>query len=168
MTGQVLRPPGYDYGKLEGPLLFLAGPIQGAPDWQTLAIRHVQTTAPSLHVASPRREYPPGSFEYGAQVDWETVHLGIAARTGAIMFWLAAEREHVPGRAYAQTSRWELAEWKARYEYGDVRLVVGIEKGFSGERYIRRRLAQDCPDVPVCEYLLEACNLAITEARRPR
>jgi len=158
MSRLVILPP--DYPAVAGSLVFLAGPIQGAPDWQADAVRLLGEFASALHVANPRRVYLPGQFEYAAQVDWETHHLRLAASRGVILFWLAREIAPTPGRAYAQTSRFELAEWKMRHERDGARLVVGIEQGFSGERYVRRRFAQDCPGVPLCESLEEVCRLA--------
>ena len=150
-----LSPP--DTTPIAGPVVFLAGPIQGAPDWQTDAVRTLAELAPALTVANPRRDYPPGAFDYAAQVDWETAHLRRAAADGVILFWLAREVVPVPGRSYAQTTRFELAEWKVRHERDGTRLVVGIEEGFSGERYIRHRFGQDCPRVPLVSSLSEAC-----------
>ncbi|WP_439624322.1 hypothetical protein [Gemmata sp.] len=158
MPRLLIRPP--DFPAIDGPLVFLAGPIQGAPDWQDEAGRLLGVLAPALHVASPRRSYLPGAFDYTAQVDWETHHLRRAAACGAILFWLAREAVPTPGRAYAQTTRFELAEWKVRQERDGVRLVVGIEAGFTGERYVRRRFAQDCPGAPLCESLEETCRRA--------
>jgi hypothetical protein len=40
-------------------------------------------------------------------------------------------------------------------------LVVGIEHGFSGERYIARRFGQDCPEVPILNNLEQTCLAAI-------
>lgn len=150
---------------IDGPLVFLAGPIQGAPDWQAEALLWFAEHAPALAVASPRRPGPRRDSEYAAQVDWETHHLRRAAGCGVILFWLAREAESVPGRAYAQTSRFELAEWKVRHERDGVRLVVGIEDGFSGARYIRHRFGQDCPGVPVVSALPAACAAAVELAR---
>jgi hypothetical protein len=157
--GVLVRPP--VYLDLNGPLVFLAGPIQGAADWQDDAISYLTRQAPGLSIASPRRSYPPGTFEYGVQVDWETHHLRRAAQQGVILFWLAAEKEHDCTRSYAQTTRFELAEWKVRHERDGVRLVVGIEEEFSGARYIRRRFGQDCPAVPILSSLEDACRRAI-------
>jgi hypothetical protein len=151
------------YPAVHGPLVFLAGPIQGAADWQADAISRLTASAPGLNIASPRRSYLPGTFDYEAQVDWETHHLRRAAENGAILFWLAAESEHDCNRSYAQTTRFELAEWKIQHERDGVPLVVGIEDGFSGARYIRRRLAQDCPAVPVVTSLEEACDRTIRQ-----
>jgi hypothetical protein len=157
--GAVLLPP--EIVPVDGPLLFLAGPIQGAPDWQAEALRWLEAQAPDLAVASPRRAYPPGAFDYAAQVDWETHYLRCAAQNGVILFWLACETVSLPGRCYGQTSRFELAEWKVRHERDGARLVVGIEEGFSGARYIRQRFGQDCPAVPLVSALEEACRVAL-------
>ncbi len=158
MTRVVVSPP--DYPDLDGPLVFLAGPIQGAPEWQVEALGLLGGFAPSLHVANPRRNYLPGSFDYGTQVDWETHHLRRAGAAGCVLFWLAREARAIPGRCYAQTSRFELAEWKTRHERDGAKLVVGIEPGFSGERYIRHRFLLDCPGVPLCDSLEETCRRA--------
>jgi hypothetical protein len=154
----LVTPPGYP--TLAGPVAFLAGPIQGAPDWQAETVRLLGVLAAHLHVANPRRDYFPGDFVYGARVDWETHHLRRAAEDGAILFWLAREAAHDCGWSYAQTTRFELAEWKVRHERDGAKLVVGIEGGFTGAKYIRRRLGQDCPRVPVCATLEEACRRA--------
>jgi hypothetical protein len=157
-VGAVLLPP--NIVPIHGPLVFLAGPIQGAPDWQAHALRWFAEYAPGIDVASPRCQYPPGEFDYAAQVNWETHHLRRAAESGVILFWLAREVVSVPGRSYAQTTRFELAEWKVRHERDRVRLVIGIEDGFSGARYIRHRFGQDCPQVPLVSSLPEACASA--------
>jgi hypothetical protein len=155
----IIIPP--EYPGVNGPLVFLAGPIQGATDWQDDGISYFTAHAPGLSIASPRRSYLPGTFDYAAQVDWETHHLRRAAVKGVIVFWLAAEAVHDCKRSYAQTTRFELAEWKIRHERDGVQIVVGVEDGFSGARYIRRRFAQDCPAVPIVSTLEEACDQAI-------
>ena len=162
MKERLYIPPQYiPEGASNTPVIFLAGPIQGTGNWQSEARKMLHTKRPDVIVASPRRVYLPGEFEYGKQVDWETYHLRRAAENGAILFWLAREEEHIASRAYAQTSRFELAEWKMRHEQEGVKLVIGIEKGFSGEKYIRRRFSQDCPEVPILETLLETCERAL-------
>ncbi len=166
MGGKVIVVP--EYIEVSGPIVFLAGPIQGAPDWQTRAIAYLRAHAPSLHIASPRREYLHNDFNYERQVDWETKYLRRAAKDGVILFWLAKEAEHFCDRAYAQTTRFELAEWKVRHERDGVRLVVGIEDGFTNARYIRRRFTQDCPRVPLCTTLEKACATAALVVRPTR
>ena len=147
------------------PVIFLAGPIQGAPNWQPEAASFIHDIDPEIIVASPRKNYPEGTFVYEKQVDWETHFLRTAGRTGVIAFWLAAQVEETPGRAYAQTTRFELAEWKMRHEYEGTKLTVGIEEGFGNERYIRRRLAQDAPGVKITDSLEEMCRNAVDLAK---
>ena len=160
MKTNLILPPQY-VDTQNAPIIFLAGPIQGAPLWQTQAIALLQDLMPEAYIASPRKEYLEGTFVYAEQVDWETHHLNLAAQNGVVLFWLAQEMMHFPERAYAQTSRFELGEWKVKHERDGINLVVGIEEGFSNERYIRRRLTQDCPEVTICSTLEATCQQAI-------
>lgn len=156
-------------------LIFLAGPIQGAERWQDKAVEIIENYAADIFIASPRRSLEfdrtlkKGSFtkeDYNQQVDWETYHLKVASEKGTVMFWLAKEFKHYCGRPHGQTSRFELGEWKVKHEKDGINLIVGIEKGFTNERYIRRRFAQDCPDMPLCFTLEETCKEAIRLAKK--
>jgi hypothetical protein len=160
---RVLQPP--EIVETDGPVVFLAGPIQGGPNWQEPAATLIHDIDPYLIVASPRRDYPEGSFVYERQVDWETHFLRTAGRNGVIAFWLAAQVEETPGRSYAQTTRFELAEWKMRHEYDGTKLAIGIEEGFGNARYIRRRFSQDAPDVPIVDSLEALARSAVDLAR---
>src|SRR5690606_29490452 len=106
---------------------------------------------PNIAVTSPRKHYPEGTFVYERQVDWETHFLRRAGEQGVIAFWLAAQTEETPGRSDAQTTRFELAEWKVRHERDGAKLALGIEEGFGNARYIRRRFSQDAPNVPITD-----------------
>jgi hypothetical protein len=160
----LVQPPDDVYLPERERVLFLAGPILGAPDWQRDAVGMVHHRMPEAIVASPRRDYQRDQLPYlpEAQFDWESRWLRRAAAAGVILFWLAAQVEEIPGRAYAQTSRWELGEWSTRAE-GDpsILLVVGIEDGFTGARYIRQRLGQDLPQLPIVSSLTAAVHLAM-------
>ena len=170
MTGSILIAP--EYENVEGPLIFLAGPIQGAYNWQEQAISLINSLDSEMNIASPRRRIKhEGEFTenmYNEQVDWETHYLNRAAEKGAVMFWLAKESEHVCHRAYAQTSRFELAEWKVLHQIYHSKMVVGIEEGFTGHRYIEKRFSQDCPEVPVLSSLEETCTKAVEFANQSR
>lgn len=155
----VLQPP--EIVETDGPVIFLAGPIQGAPDWQTTAANLIHDIDSSIIIASPRKDYPEGEFVYEKQVDWETHFLRAASRNGVIAFWLAAQIEDTPGRSYAQTTRFELAEWKIHHEHDEAKLTIGIEEGFGNARYIRRRFSQDTPDVKIVDSLEEMCKNAV-------
>ncbi|HEY5928189.1 MAG TPA: hypothetical protein VIV11_41160 [Kofleriaceae bacterium] len=169
--------------EVDGPLVFLAGPVWWGPDaWHDRAASYLAALDPRIHVASPRRDREASArlwnpredasarradtaadfaeTDYNLQMDWETRYLQRAAEHGVVMFWLAREREHRCERPHAQTTRFELGEWKQRHVHDGVKLVVGIEAGFTGERYIRRRFEQDCPRVPVRATLEEACGAA--------
>jgi len=170
MIERVICPPDY-FSEIDGPVVFLAGPIQGADWWQTEAIRMITELDSRVYIACPRRklgeEYKDGGFTdemYAEQVDWETHHLSVAGNSGAVIFWLAKEAEHKCERAYAQTSRFELGEWKMRHQQEGANLIVGIENGFSNARYIKRRLSQDCPKVPILSTLEETCKTAVKMA----
>lgn len=159
---KILTPPKIE--KIEGRVIFLAGPIQGALDWQKEAAKTIRSLDKNIYIANPRREYLGDDFIYDKQVDWETHFLRTAGKNGVVMFWLAKEHRHKCERAYAQTTRFELAEWKLRHERDGSKLVVGIEEGFTNARYIRRRISQDCPEVPVCITLEETCRQAVNLA----
>lgn len=163
---RILLPPEIVELDLNTPIIFEAGPIQGSLDWQTKAAEFIHSIDAEVVIASPRRIYMDENFSYNAQVDWETFFLRRAAENGVLMFWLAKEYEHFCERAYAQTSRLELGEWKIRHERDGVKLVVGIEPGFTNERYIRRRFMQDCPDVPLLDNLEETCRKTVDLLRK--
>lgn len=169
ISNKIIIPPTY-LEVIDAPLIFLAGPIQGAKRWQDDAIKLIVDKAPELYIASPRRsghfKTDFGECKYNEQVDWETFHLRKAGYNGVVLFWLAKEFEHYCDRAYAQTTRFELSEWKVRHELNHEKLVLGIENGFTNERYIRRRMMQDCPDVIVYSTLEETCDDAIKQARK--
>jgi hypothetical protein len=145
---------------LSGPLLFLIGPIQGAPDWQSNAITLIHAKDPSLWVASPRSAMPK-EVPYDDQVDWEHAHLTRACAQGALLVWLAKEETHRCDRAYAQTSRFELGWHFCEAKYGHAKMVVGIESGFTNERYIRKTLKKLTPWVEIVTTLEETCSRAV-------
>lgn len=130
-------------------LLFLAGPIQGAPDWQkqTIQLLETDTQCPKgLHVANPRREVLDKNFVYTDQTRWERAHLYRAAAMGVVIFNLARQDPNQPyrlGRAYGQTTRFEFGMMHALWKTGqNPHVSLAIEPGYSGsENYYR-----DCAD----------------------
>lgn len=104
--------------------VFLAGPIQGAPEWQY--------TLPELDNVvwlSPRTDkWLLNDFNHTEQVQWETDALRMA---NIVLFWIPEEVEHVEGRAYAQTTRFELGENLARGK----RIVLGAYGECPGRKY---------------------------------
>ncbi len=160
MTAEVIIVPFHK--EVSGPVIFLAGPIQGAPNWQANAVDYMKSRSSDIHIASPRGDYSAIKFNYDAQIDWETKYLNRASQEGVLLFWLAKEDKHDCNRAYAQTTRYELAEWITKHQYNkNIRLSVGIEPGFTGERYIRKRIGQDCPQINIHSSLEETCDNAL-------
>ncbi len=142
---QLITPlsPQKDYSDKK--IVFLAGPIKGAPDWQSQAIKDLADL--DIYVANPRRENA-AHFNLDSQIDWESHFLALA---DVIMFWIPQKESDVAGRDYAQTSRFELAEWMAKTRYNRVRkqVVLGIDDSFFGKSYIVKRLETE--NVPVCQ-----------------
>ena len=104
--------------------VFLAGPIQGAPDWQS-KLPEIENVV----YLSPRREsYPVPNFNYNEQAELETQALRSA---NIVLFWIPEESEVVAGRSYAQTTRFELGENMARGK----RIILGVNNSFHGRRY---------------------------------
>jgi len=127
----------------ETPLVFLAGPIQGADDWQGPLGESLIRARRDIAVASPRR-YSEADFNYQEQVTWEKQHLARSAKFGTIAFWWAAQNPELPyeaGRAYAQTSRIEIGRIFGWHDHTDLNLVVGFEEDYTpngggNQRYI--------------------------------
>ncbi len=165
MPGKIIIAP--EYVDVEGPLIFLAGPIQGAPLWQESAMSQLDILAPNVHIASPRRrteyngEFTPAMYD--EQVDWETFFLNRAANNGVVLVWCAKEAVHDCKRAYAQTTRAELFEWKVKHERDGINLALGIEARYTGAKYIRRRFSQDCPKIQIQPSLEKTCIEAVRQ-----
>lgn len=137
----------------------------GADNWQEKAIAIIRSEDSGLHIASPRRpieidgDFPEDMFT--EQIEWEHYYLRQAGVYGAILFWLPREIKHICGRAYAQTTRFELAEAAALNR----KIVVGMEEGFPGGKYIRFTLASKYPGIPLCSTLKETCKAAVKLAK---
>ena len=79
-----------------------------------------------------------------------------------ILFWLPCEAEKVEGRSYAQTTRFELAEWFSNWKSDPlIKLSVGIEDDFPGRKYIVHRLNQH--DIPVHNSLFDTIDNLLKE-----
>jgi hypothetical protein len=156
----VYRPPVLTVPKNR--VIFLAGPIQGAPDWQARAIDNLGYSSAVFDIASPRRlEMQKLTLEeLTQQYAWEHYYLERAATEGVVLFWLAKEEFSVPGRAYAQTTRFELGEHAALQSVGRCTMVVGIEPGFTNERYLRYTLSTKMPGIPIYDNLAQTCEAA--------
>ncbi|HXY18297.1 MAG TPA: nucleoside 2-deoxyribosyltransferase domain-containing protein [Candidatus Nitrosopolaris sp.] len=162
MSIRVHRPP--EIQNSDGPGIFLAGPIQGAPNWQADAVNHFEDllkNEATVNIFNPRASSLDHTKE--DQILWEKKYLLHARRYGAIMFWFAAQdhsiKDYPVGRAYAQTSRIELGRaigWKD-YAYL-IRLGIGIDPDYTGgnEDYIKSCAKEH--KIPVYDSLARLCT----------
>lgn len=114
--------------EVEGAAIFLGGSITGAEDWQSEAVNLIINHA---NVFNPRRPWfgtaedrePDKPDIFVEQADWELDHL---EKADVVLFWL-------PKDTWGRTSRFEIGRITGQGKP----IVVGIEEGFPGERYLR-------------------------------
>ena len=147
MIERLYIPPHYPDIHDNKPSVFLAGPVQGASDWQTPLARQLLGARDDIVVMSPRRtEDDQKKFDADEQKLWEFTTRDYTRQLGVTAFWWAAQAPSIPyktGRAYAQTSRIELGEaigWRT-YDMS-IPVVVGFDQNYEkmgggSESYIR-------------------------------
>ena len=135
--------------------VFLAGPIQGAPEWQ-----FTLPDLPGIRWISPRRESYE-NFEYEPQVDWETRML---RRANIVLFYIPkAEDTKFPD--YAKTTRTEFGEMLGRGK----KIFAGIYDSFPGRRYFESKLQQYDPQAKLYRSLGELVEAVLSwiNAQKP-
>lgn len=154
--------------------VFLAGPIQGARDWQNEAVEvfsEIYEGDNNLHLFNPRRDILPEPFDdklYKEQVYWEQDHLAKAARIGGHLFWLEAQDHSLSypkGREYAKTTKKELGMTIGSILFGQpVKLSIGIDPNFEvPERYFRTTLNR--MGLPIHTTLRDTCRFAMAHLK---
>ncbi len=133
-------------------IIYLGGPVASAPDWHTEAIAVIHDIDPEVIVASPKRLILTGfdMKEWYSECDWIKYHMDLTGRhsKGVIMFWCAAQELSCNANgSYAQSTRFEIGKWFTRiYENPDKwpgKVIMGMEHGFSGARYVDFDLKKD-------------------------
>ena len=152
---------------LDAPLIFLAGPIRSAPNWQDEAIEFLFSQEPNLIIASPRRGIRDNISKYiiegeenyfPRQRAWERHYLELASKKGAILFWLPGEEKHDCNKVYGAMTRVELGEWMTNYRHDNsVKFCVGSDGKFSEIEIIEYDLKLDAPDKKIFNSLEETC-----------
>lgn len=127
------------------PLVFLEGPVQGAPDWQTPFAHTLLDTVPGIAVASPRateahqENFRSKDSDIKAQtserqVAYEFLARRLAFHYGTIAMWYASQDPTIPyptGRRYAKTTQIENGEvWGVLATQPDYPLIVGFDEEF--------------------------------------
>lgn len=162
---------------LKNSMIFIGGPIKGAPGWQFEAIRYMENRT-QAHIASPRHpdltedeclklDIPWRQYSHEEQVQWELAHMQYSFAEGCIMFWFPKEQTHDCQYHYAQTSRFELGYFLGRGIYTTGSVVIGIEDGFPNEEYLRFNIPRLYPYIEqsrIYSTLEEACDKALAIA----
>ena len=111
--------------------VFLAGPIQGAPKWQ-FDLPDIEGV---VWISPRRKDYDLNDTTHSQQMQWETDALRAA---NIVLFWIPKEVEDIPGRAYAQTTRFELGENIARGK----RIILGTYEDFPSRPYFEYKVTK--------------------------
>ena len=112
--------------------IFLAGPIQGAPDYKSTIIKHPKFKKYEdkiIFIDPKRKKFDASTFDYNSQVSWETRYLRMS---DIVLFWIPEEVEKIPGRDYAQTTRVEFLECLARKK----KIAAGMEETLPLRKYM--------------------------------
>jgi len=140
------KAPNYIAEKFDDINIFLAGPIQGAENWQNDIIEKIQNEFKNkklnknIIINSPRRDIiTTENFDYEEQVNWESYHLNKSHTNGIILFWMPVAKESEKGRSYAQTTRFELGEFFNKLKDN---FIIGCDKNFHGSKYIKFKFKQ--------------------------
>lgn len=173
--GGVIIPKAY-VRDINAPLIFLAGPIINAPNWQDKAIITILSQDPELIVVSPRRGVRESIEPYILRGDetffprqraWERHYLKLASRKGTVMFWLPGEEISDSKHPYGATTRVELGQSMTEYRIDrSVSFCIGSDGDFPVLDVIKYDLSLDAPDKKIFESLEETCAEVIRLARR--
>ena len=166
MEKRIILPKTY-IENINAPLIFLAGPIRDARDWQEQAINYILEKDKQVIIANPRWD-TSCNIQYKAiegrmgyfdrQRSWEKHYLNIASKTGAILFWL----ENAPGFM----TRLELGQAIGDYKHNkSTRFCVGGNENFSDIDTIRYDLQIDTGK-QIYPTLEETCDAAIKLANQ--
>jgi len=144
-----------DYLSLKGEnkkwKVFLAGPIQGAEEWQ-FTLPEIEDV---LWLSPRRNDKVLNDFNHAEQVQWETDALRMA---NIVLFWIPKEKEVVSARSYAQTTRFELGENMARGK----RIILGVNDEFPGRQYFEYKATKYKNVIGGCVHsTLEECVEAL-------
>ena len=154
----------------ENPLIFLAGPIKSAPNWQEEAVELLFSKERNLTIASPRSEIRKSNsylawrdnYIFSRQREWEWYCMDIASKKGVLLFWLPGEEKHHCDKPYAAITRMELGQWMTRYKQDNsLKLCFGGERSFPEMRTIKYDLSLHAPDMKIHTTLKETCDEAL-------
>lgn len=151
---------------IDKPLIFLAGPIRDAKDWQETAYNYITSNNEEIIIANPRWDASKRMWDtalegemnyFPRQRAWERHYLYIASKKGAVLFWL----ENAPGLM----TRLELGQLMFQYKSDNsTRFCVGGHNKFSDIDTIKDDL-QVYTGKKIYDSLEETCDEAIKLAK---
>jgi hypothetical protein len=173
---QILVPKAH-VGDVEHPLVFLAGPIKGAPCWHHDAILHLLSYGRDITIATPGRieSVPTSCVEHVAyskqvfprQRTWELQYFERAMRDGVVLLWLPGELNHKCEKSYGAMTRMELGEVLVHHYYTrHTRFCIGSDGKFSELSTITYDLEHFAPATSLQMTLEATCREAIRIAAR--
>lgn len=172
-TIEIINSPHEAQDPNHGLNIFLAGPILGTGDWQNEAgeiltrlagmdldpARHINVFNPRRPEFTDLKDFSDDTFY--EQVDWEHEHLARTKALGIMVFWLANKTIEMPHRNFGLTTLFELGEAIATHAIsGTNPIVVGIEPGFTNEKYLRYTIEKKAPNVTLTSDLEATCMAA--------
>ena len=173
---ELILPKTYVEVELAKRVIFLAGPIRSAPNWQDKAIELLFKEYSSLVIVSPRRGVRENIAQYVVtgndtyferQRAWEQHYLELASKQGAIMFWLPGEEKHDCNKVYGAMTRIELGQGMTHYKYdNNVRVCFGTDGSFPEFSTIAYDLSIHAKDKKILTTLEETCQEAIKVANQ--
>jgi hypothetical protein len=157
---------------IDSPLIFLAGPIKGAPSWQNEAVKIIHSLEPNFFVASPSRRMGKEVAGYVVSGDsnyfqrqraWEWHYMSLAAKKGCILFWLPGEIQHSCDKSYAFMTSNEFGHWTAYKQWEQVNLAIGRDGNFREWSTLEFDLKKKVPEMitNIKETLEDTCKEAI-------
>ena len=155
---------------IDTPLIYLAGPIRSAPNWQEDAIELLFSMERDLTIASPRMarmaidQYIVCGDEnrFKSQREWEWHYMDLASKNGAILFWMPYEYKHHCDKPYGAVTRIELGQWMTRNLFDkSLRVCYGSDGQFPEIYLIKYDLKLHDPDKIIYNTLKDTCDEAL-------
>jgi hypothetical protein len=171
--GGVIIPEAF-IDKIDRPIIYLIGPIRGAPNWQDEAVNLLLSEEPELLVVSPRRGVRDSISKhvlsgkddcFPRQRTWERHYIKKAMEIGSLLIWLPGEKEHRCEKSYGAMTRFELGQIFTHNIYRPVSFVIGSDGKFSELDTIKYDLIQDAPSSYIVGSLEQTCFEAIKLAK---
>lgn len=174
------------YMEPDGPVLFLVGPIRGAPRWQQQGFEIIQAldVENRIYVVSPSDRFDEKYLKMAVQDDgcgfkggtlFERHYLKLALREehgleGAIAMWLPTQVEAMPINKktgfpgpYARDTRPETGRWGTGIlgQNPNAPIFVGAEENFDGLSVMKTNFLEDRPEMIFYSTLFDTCNAAV-------